>query len=384
MPTGTRLLLQANVGQFDSVTTLVSARLLTFNNSDTSGGALRNSVFAVRGAPSLAVGDPLQTTFAANSGFFIRRVRIASEQGSYGAKTRNRGGWKLTGSTPALIPLSGYIQLWLMNGATNQTILKMYETDSISTLNEWQDANILIPPSGGGAQNVPLFLAAQYNVDADYIDIATRLVATDPIQFRIELEIDCVAGGVTPPPTYPPTVPLARENWTLGGSVVVASLTQSTYRARYRNNFGQPIKSIQVGYYFGAAASNSEILGAFIGDGTLSGSQNLDAATWDQLLFSGNPTFTPGTGYDLNSVGYIVSDVGTLTHPIPVGSDFVVSSVLDTGFTSLGDTTTETGATPLSGILQAASEIAGNFGNTNGNTWSANSPQPQFVLMMGF
>jgi hypothetical protein len=390
MPTGSRTVLYANIGKYDLnsvVRNITTANPQFFKDTDTSGTAAACTVFAQRGLASLAIGDPVLTSFKANQPFFVRRIRIASEQQAYGVKLLNVGGWGLgAGSaTPVRLTNSSYFQLWANKLSDNSQAFQIYEADTCPLLNEWYDVNILVPSSGGGSQNNSLFLTSVYNIEVDYTDVPSRALAF-PIQLRLEVEVDFGDTALNASPIIPPTIAQARRNWTLNNSVLTSVLGAiQTYRTSYLNTFGQPIKTLQAGYIFAWATGNCSVNNAYVGTGTPSGSFNLDMSVWSPLLFGGNPNLVPPGGYDMNSVGTILSDVLTLGTPIGIGSQYVISSVMSAGnFTSGEVVTGQTDVTPNTGTLINPRFQAGAHGNDAGQSWTFNGAQPQFILLAGF
>jgi hypothetical protein len=382
-PFGTRVVLQANVGQYDSSTEVVAASLLTLNSNDTQSGSLRNTIFAQRNYASLAIGDPVFTSFAPNSSVFLRRVRIASEHQAYGLKLLNRGTNQISSSSPRPLKSanSSYFQIWLMRADTNAQVMLVYESDTIPLLNEWYDANLQIPTSGGGIQNVATYFAAVFNIDADYTDISTRLVTVDPVAVRIEMEIDCELNQINQPPTLPPTNPKTQTLWATNLSLTNPSIPLTTIRTGFNNVFGQPIKTIQAGYMNSQASGASTIVLAYIGSGGNSGANYLDFATWQQALFSGNPTLNMAGAYSLNSPGTFMSDLLTFSTPVPVNGSFCISTVMSAG--------AYTGSvyyipTPTSQVEYFSSSLPGSHGNDSGQLWSVYGPFASMFFVVGF
>jgi hypothetical protein len=386
MPTGSRIVLQANIGQFDSIQTAISASLVTLNSADTNTGSLRNTVFASRANASLGIGDPVFTSFKANSQFFIRRLRIASELQQYGAKTLNRGffGISTKSSVPAKTANSSFIQLWLMNGSNNTQILKFYETNNIPVLNEWQDVNILVPASGAGTQNVTNFFAATFNIDADFTDISTRLVsAGQPIQLRLEMEIDYPDTALNQTPLVPPTNPAARVIWGVNQHTATQNWgVTTTVRATLKNVYGQTMKDLRLAFPLQGTGSFAQIIGAYIGYGSASGSNNMDFASWQPLLFSGSPSFSPSGSWPNPALGFIITDDLILSTPQAVGNIYCVSVVYGIG--NYAGQTNGNNSTPLDNALVNIFSAAGSFGTASGQTWNTASYLPFSNVIAGF
>jgi len=129
------------------------------------------------------------------------------------------------------------------------------------------------------------------------------------------------------------------------------------------------------------ASGASTIVLAYIGSGGNSGANYLDFATWQQALFSGNPTLNMAGAYSLNSPGTFMSDLLTFSTPVPVNGSFCISTVMSAG--------AYTGSvyyipTPTSQVEYFSSSLPGSHGNDSGQLWSVYGPFASMFFVVGF
>lgn len=388
-PIGTRRVLVANIGQYDSVLRLIpTASLLTINSDDTDTGALACTIFAERDKMSTALGDPVFSPFDKNSQLFVRRVRICSELQTYGAKLRNRGGLELasTSPQPILWANSSWFSLWAHELSSGNPISQFWASYEIPMLNEWYDINQLVYPFGAGDPGQDYFLAARCNLDVDFTDSPSRIIG-GALQLRIEVEVDMPNGRFVASPALPPTFPKAAGIFSLDVSLGAKTLAaQTIFRQKLTNQFGQPITKLRVAYQWIQASGMAPLVAASVGTGTFGGDNNLQASIWEPLAFGGNPGVTPGGSYSIASPGVFVSDPLTLATPIAPGEPFVLSSGYDVGDLAIQDLdATGPLITPLSGwVLETRSALATATEVDLDHTFSTQVGQPTAFLIAEF
>lgn len=338
-PIGTRKVLVANIGQYDSTKRFIpSASYFFLKDSDSSGGSLPCTIFAERSQMSTAIGDPVFSSFKPNQQIFIRRIRIASELQAYGVALRNKGGLfsSSTSQVPTLDANSTFFQLWTRQLSDNAEISKVYESYTTPLLNEWYDVNQLVYPFGGGDPGQSFYLAAKYSVGLDCKYAAADLVTgTELVQLRLEVEIDCPIDCFNAAPLIPPTVTKAASIWSLDQSILDLNLAaDSVMRAKYTNKFSQAIKKMRVGFGWSATGGLATLVGASVGVGAMSGSFNMQPTTWNDLAFSANPSYVPSGSHSLDSPLIVLSDSVTLSTPIAPNDFFVISAGYNPGLLS--------------------------------------------------
>lgn len=388
-PIGTRRVLVANIGQYDSVLRLIpAASLQTVNSNDTSAGASSCTIFATRDKMSTALGDPVFSPFSKNSQLFLRRVRVASELQTYGAKLRNRGGLDLVNPAiaPTLWPNSSWFSLWANELSSGNPISQIWASYEIPMLNEWYDINQLVYPFGAGDPGQDFFLSTQCNLDIDFTDSPSRIIG-GAMQLRIEIEVDMPNGQFLAPPALPPTLPKSAGIFSIDEILGTSTLgAQTIFRQKLSNQFGQAITKLRIGYQWTQAGGMAPLVAAAVGVGPFGGDHNLQAATWQSLAFGGNPGVVPGGSYSLASPGVFISDPLTMSSPIAPGDPFVLSTGFGVGDMSI-QTADSSGAsiTPLSGwILDTRAALANAADVTLDHAFNSQIGQPTAFLIAEF
>lgn len=367
----TRVVLQANIGQYNSVARTISNALITFANTDVSGSAKACTIFAKRNQFSSAIGDPVYCNFLANKQIFLRRVRIASEQTVYGAKTLNEGGYGLIGRspTPSLRANSSWFSIWANNYNDNSFMTKIYESETIPVLNEWYDVNQIISPFGVSNANIPFFFSGIYNLEIDYTS-ATALNGKN-VQLRLEMEIDCPSDAFGTVPNVPPTTPLNSQMIGHFTPSLQNGFGEFTIRTVLKNIYSSPIVGMDI--FFAFADSNTQIEGVYVGPAD--GSHNFVSS--QQVLFSGGGTYTPPAGANANSIKIVKADTLTLSSPVAPNNEIMISVA-----SIAGNTTFWVGFTQaienLSNLVSFAGGLAGNHANDASGASFVNGYAPHF------